>query len=299
MTSIPPSGAELRRRFDAVISGEELDELRAIASLVEGQWYLDSDDGWEAGLAEQFADDELVRMDLHPRLYNLIGEPVCAPTGWHAQDWLDDLHRAPEGFSPEDLEQALAPIRWFLDRAVDDGIPLTAAGYLRPADVAAASRVLPRMAEWFGRKTREMHAIPLLQFRHALQSLGLLRKYKNRLVLTRAGMAARTSSAALVEHLARRLIPGEYDFRQEAVLLILAHAAVSRGEPVDLWRVAQALGECGWRHPDGEHPSLYDVREVPALVVLYNLDPVPQKVNEWGRISRAAAYIARRALVQY
>ncbi|MEJ6543551.1 plasmid pRiA4b ORF-3 family protein [Brachybacterium paraconglomeratum] len=46
------------------------------------------------------------------------------------------------------IETALRALTWFLERAdAEGGIPLTGAGYLRPADVEAASAVLPQMAD--------------------------------------------------------------------------------------------------------------------------------------------------------
>ena len=66
---------------------------------------------------------------------------------------------------------------WFLDRAKDGGIELTSAGYLKPTDVDAASRVVPAMGDWIGKNNRESLAAPLLDFRQSLQAIGLLRKY--------------------------------------------------------------------------------------------------------------------------
>ena len=43
------------------------------------------------------------------------------------------------------------------------------------------------MADWIGENNREANAVPLLDFRQSLQSMGLLRKYKGRLMLTKAG----------------------------------------------------------------------------------------------------------------
>jgi hypothetical protein len=59
---------------------------------------------------------------------------------------------------------------------LDGGIPLTGAGYLKPADVEAASEVVPAMADWIGKNNREAHCGPLLHFRLNLQAVGLLRQ---------------------------------------------------------------------------------------------------------------------------
>ena len=102
----------------------------------------------------------------------------------------------------------LRAFQWFLDRAVDGGIALTAAGYLKPADVVAASEVVPVMADWIGKSNREVHCYPLLRFRESLQEVGLLRKAKGTLLLTRAGAAAQRDPAKLWNHLASRLAAG-------------------------------------------------------------------------------------------
>jgi hypothetical protein len=51
------------------------------------------------------------------------------------------------------------------------------------------------MADWIGENNREANAVPLLDFRQSLQSMGLLRKYKGRLMLTKAGAAAQRDPA--------------------------------------------------------------------------------------------------------
>ena len=95
------------------------------------------------------------------------------------------------GPSPKtmDLAASLRAFQWFLDRAKDGGIPLTGAGYLKPADVEQAAKVVPTMVDWldFGKNNRETHCHPVLQFRECLQDVGLLRKNKGRLLLTKAG----------------------------------------------------------------------------------------------------------------
>ena len=72
-----------------------------------------------------------------------------------------------------------------------------AAGYLKPADVLAASDVVPAMGGWIGPRNREANCAPVLRFRESLQSVGLLRKHKGTLVLTRAGVVAQRDSELL------------------------------------------------------------------------------------------------------
>ena len=89
--------------------------------------------------------------------------------------------------SPEEKAAALRPFLWFLDCVADDGLPLTSAGYLKPDDVTALAAVIPAMADWIGTANRESHTYPVLSFRESVQKLGLLRKYRGRLRLTKAG----------------------------------------------------------------------------------------------------------------
>jgi hypothetical protein len=105
-------------------------------------------------------------------------------------------------------------------------IPLTSAGYLKPADVEEASKVVPAMHDWIGKHNREIQCYPLLRFREGVQSLGLLCKHKGTLLLTKAGQAARRDPDKLWEHLAGRLIPKSGEkFEAQATLLMLAFAA--------------------------------------------------------------------------
>lgn len=191
----------------------------------------------------------------------------------------------------------LRAFQWFLDRAVDSGIALTAAGYLKPPDVERASEVVPVMADWLGKANRETHCGPLLRFRESLQGLGLLRKAKGTLLLTKAGQAAQRDVAALWEHLAGRLVPkdGE-EFTTQATLLTLAYAAVSADADLPLGRIAALLTELGWRHEDGRAVSESALRQLPVYGVLTNVTDQPVTWHRWDAISPAAAALARRAL---
>jgi Plasmid pRiA4b ORF-3-like protein len=197
----------------------------------------------------------------------------------------------------EAAETSLQAHRWFLDRASDGGIPLTSAGYLKPADVVAASEIVPAMGDWIGTNNREVHCAPLLDFRQSLQSLGLLRKYKGALLLTRAGAAARRDATTLWHHLAERLLPAAGDtFEGQAGLLLLAYAGSNEDAELPLDEIAAALTELGWRHQDGVPVQGYDLYRMPAYGALIN---VSDRLRTWAqrhRISPAASALARAAL---
>jgi hypothetical protein len=57
--------------------------------------------------------------------------------------------------------------------------------------VIEAAKIVPGMVIGSEPTTARCSAYPILNFRESLQSLGLLRKFKGTLLLTRAGRAAR------------------------------------------------------------------------------------------------------------
>ncbi|MFZ0832875.1 MAG: plasmid pRiA4b ORF-3 family protein [Mycobacterium sp.] len=230
------------------------------------------------------------------RLVDLVHRLHYTRVGRELGDRMIRLISEPTMPDEAELAACLRAHRWFLDRAADGGIALTAAGYLKPADVEAASEVVAGMDDWFGAKNREVHCAPLLHFRRTLQSMGLLRKHKNTLVLTRAGAAAQRDPAKLWEHLAARLVPGMPDtFECQATLLFLAYAASSINAAPPLDEIATALTELGWRHPDGPPVRGSLLYRLSAHDVLTNVTDRPASWDE-RRISAAAAALARAAL---
>ncbi len=240
-------------------------------------------------LREYGVDPRLV--DLVNRLrYTSVGDDLAARTL--------TLVSAPTELPAEELQDALAAHRWFLDRAHGGGIELTSAGYLKPADVEAASRVLPTMGDWIGRHNRESHTAPVLQFRESLQSMGLLRKRKGTLLLTRAGAAAQRDPCRLWQHLASRLVPDRPGrFEAVAGLLLLAYAASGADAPIPREQVAAALSELGWHHRDGRQLEGYEIYRLDVFHTLVNVSD--QRVEHGrNRVSPAAAALARAALRQ-
>src|SRR5699024_6494012 len=83
---------------------------------------------------------------------------------------------------PEDLAVIARPYRYLVDLAGEDGIPLTAAGWMKPAYVERTYRELGLDAEWIGRGNREDQTQPVARLRAMCQRVGLLRKHKGRLL---------------------------------------------------------------------------------------------------------------------
>jgi hypothetical protein len=197
-----------------------------------------------------------------------------------------------------ELDRSFGAFTWFLDRAAGGDLFLTAAGYLRPVDVQAAAQVLPTMGGWIGKANRESETTPILHFRQLLQSLGLLRKHKGALRLTRAGAAAQRAPQELWNRLADRLVPAASGFDADATLLLLAYAATSAGSEIELDAVAAALTTLGWQTKDRRPVERRDLYWIPALEVLRNVASDPTDWATRWRISPAAANLARAALQQ-
>jgi len=230
------------------------------------------------------------------RLVDLVHRLTYTPYG-------DDLTKAAltlAGARPLDkiaVGDNLRAYQWFLDRAKDGGIPLTTAGYLKPADVEEASKVVPVMNDWIGKHNREIQCYPLLRFREGVQSLGLLRKHKGTLLLTKAGVAAQRDADRLWEHMSGRLIPkSDEKFDAQATMLMLAFAAASAGSELPFDKMAALLADLGWRYSDGRSISESSLRQLPVYEVLINVTDQPATRAQRNIVSPAAAALARRAL---
>ena len=140
------------------------------------------------------------------------------------------------------VESALRALTWFLERAdAEGGIPLTGAGYLRPADVEAASAVLPQMADWIGMNNREVHAVPLQMFRTSLQRAGILRKHKGALLLTRRARAY-YRAGNVGELFLDSLVPSRYETEELAQVVLLTYVAATKpGLPLPMVEIARVF----------------------------------------------------------
>ncbi|MBS9535471.1 plasmid pRiA4b ORF-3 family protein [Mycobacterium sp. M1] len=133
-------------------------------------------------------------------------DPRCwAPTPFD----LDQINRelAGGGGTAVDVDTADAAIRpylWLLHRVGDDGIKLTQAGYLPPVDVYAAFTELGFDAHWIGAGNREDLTYPVWELRQSAQRIGLLRKYRGRLLATARGRALRDDAVGLRRYIAEQ-----------------------------------------------------------------------------------------------
>lgn len=158
---------------------------------------------------------------------------------------------APVLIGVETAAAAVRPYAWLLDRVGEDGIKLTQAGYLPPVHVEAAFTELGFDKVWIGAGNREDLTYPVLGLRESAQQVGLLRKYRGRLLATTRGRALRTDPVGLWWHLAERTPVASPDrCAYQAGLLYLA--AVAAGITEDLETiVAELLEALGWVCGDG------------------------------------------------
>lgn len=231
------------------------------------------------------------------RLVDLVNRLRYTSVGARLADRAMRSCSGPHSLDDQDLAAYLGAHRWFLDRAADDGIPLTSAGYLKPDDVVAAVKVVPEMGDWIGENNREANCIPLLEFRHSLQSLGLLRKYKGKLILTKAGIAAQRDPTTLWDHLAARLLTDtEGPFELQATLVFLAYAGSCGDAELPFGEIAEVLTELDWRHADLSPVQGRDLYQMPAHYALINVADRPNDRTRRNRLSPGAAALARAAL---
>jgi hypothetical protein len=141
------------------------------------------------------------------------------------------------------------PYSWLLDRTGTDGIRLTDAGHLPPAEVSAAVGELGLTTCGPGR--RESQVEPVRQLRESAQATGLLRKKSGHLLLTARGAGLRSDPAALWWHLAERMPlrtagPGGF---QPGLIMLVCVAAGATGTLNAT--IAGMLTAIGWMNTDG------------------------------------------------
>jgi hypothetical protein len=133
------------------------------------------------------------------------------------------------------------PYWWFLDRVGPEGIKLTSAGYLPPADVEAASAELGLAGEWIGKHNREVQTRPVLELRESAMRLGLLRRYRGMLLATPRGRKLRDDPLGLWWYLAGQLPPAKIARPvTHAGLLLLAATAIGRLPETTRWSTSPA-----------------------------------------------------------
>ena len=258
---------------------------------------LDDPAHFDAEEINQALRDPYVTLREHgvpPRLLDLANRLQHTPVGHDVVVRVMSLASPVPEPDTDNTVAALRAHQWFLDRAGEGGIELTAAGYLKPDDVEAAAALVPAMADWIGKKNREINchapaplpAVPAVH-RAAAQVQGQAPAHARR-----CGGAAGTRGA--VRHLAGRLVPSEPGtFAEEATVLLLAYAAT--GTELPLGRVAEALTHLGWR-VDDQPVMTRDLYGLEVLDILRNVSSRPVTFRDRNRVDPVAAALARAAL---
>ena len=164
--------------------------------------------------------------------------------------WLDVLAAAqlnePAIADPE-ASRVVEPYLWLLDR-IGEGLPLTQAGYLRPAMVMEAMTKLGFTEAWSGKGNREEHAWPARKLRETARDFGLVRSYRGELVPTKLGRQLASDPIELWWRIAERLPLDREEVAVDAGLLALLRIAA--GLPRDDHQLVQGLALLGWVNAD-------------------------------------------------
>lgn len=166
---------------------------------------------------------------------------------------------------PDTAEAMTAAYLWLIRRIGNDGVSLTSAGWLPPSLVQSAMTDLGWDRSWIGKANREVQTVPVLKLRESAQELGLIRKFKGRLVLTAAGKRLLDDPVGLWLFLARSL-PHRHRHEAEldaALLLLLEVAAGKRtawSDVVDA--VSFGLSMLGWATSAGTRLPRTSVQEL-------------------------------------
>lgn len=219
---------------------------------------------------------EVVRADLATLLLGLRSTSVGERLGTLAR--LCPSPQTPRA-SDSEREHALQSMLWFLDWVGSTGRTLTAAGYLRPAEVRIVAAVVGDERRWPFPPGREVDTFPVLRFRQLLRRLGLVRRHKGRLVRTRVGDTATGHPRVLWDHLVSRLPLGEPATAGAVVqwlTLLLATPPTPLPED-DLEVLTVALNALGWRRADGA--------PIDARVVHFELDDLDELLAVLGGTS--------------
>jgi hypothetical protein len=168
--------------------------------------------------------------------------------------------------APDVLDRMTRHYRWLLGRIGDNGLALTKAGYLPPAVVREAYVELGFNEELLeGRQVREGDSGPVAALRMSAQELGLLRKTRGVLHVTRDAAKAASDPVVLLRFMIRRLAnkgPERID-QVLTALVALGLAFADEWDEDEFWdAIAEWAGGIGWRLSSGEPLKGPDVRAI-------------------------------------
>ena len=151
-----------------------------------------------------------------------------------------------------DPRTVVDPYAWFLGR-LGEGVRLTQAGYLPPALVSEVMTTLGWSEDWIGKQNREDQTLPVFELREAVQRLGLVRKDRGQLLVTKLGRRLADDPLRLWWRLAEGLPMGRGKPEREAGILYLV--TVAAGRPPEDAVLADGMSILGWAEGPGEPVS--------------------------------------------
>ncbi len=233
---------------------------------------------------------------VNPDLVDLVNRLAYSPVGEDLTARAVRLLGDPARVGEADLRDSLRAFTWFLERAADDGIPLTAAGYMKPADVEAAAQLVPMMDGWIGKANREIDTAPVLTSESFCNSSGCFASTRERSGSPSSARRPTSSSDALWSILVGKLINGEAGFDGQAALLVLAYSATSAGAEIRWTALRRPWGTWAGRPVAARPIAAHDLYWLPALEILDSVKSTPSSWRERRRISPPAAALAHTAL---
>ena len=152
------------------------------------------------------------------------------------------------------------PYTWLLHWVGPEGIRLTEAGHLPPAQVTEAVCELNLAADGHGRRENQVRGVRHL--RESAQAMGLLRKQRRQLLLTARASELRSDPAALWRHLAERMPLRSTAAGEVQPGLVLLVCVAARSTDTLHATIARMLSAIGWMNSDGSPLSGEDAARV-------------------------------------
>ena len=191
-----------------------------------------------------------------------------------------------------DMAEVLTPLQWLIDTVGLEGIPLSKAGWMPPAVVREGMTTLGWARDWM-RATSEATTPPLRNLRESAMRMGIVRKFKGRLVLGAEAKKSLGDIERLWDLTAARVLRGLDASETDAGLFLLmgiADGTITARN--DGWQSIVFGLEClGWSMPDPEGFTQSTIRDltVPLTWVLRDLQVLGDSYGAAPREAHSAA----------
>jgi hypothetical protein len=151
----------------------------------------------------------------------------------------------------ETQDRMVRPWLRLLQLVGPDGLTLTKAGFLPPAVVVELADVIGLDEDWMGKLNREERTRPVAELRQSAVALGLVRKLKGRLLLTRAGQRLADDPQGLWWHIVDALPLGQDHERDAGLVALVATAGGEAPGAAARRHGPEILSRAGWRVDGG------------------------------------------------